>query len=164
MNFGSIIGFLVIMVISSLFNKDKNAKRPSAQPSRPEPSGRPNAKEPNAKQSKRKTFTGGLEDLFSELKGELDKTFGDTEKKQSDSNLSHNTMETNNVEVNKNAHKFMSSRLKDNSRQNRDSVYEDEIGKEEIGKEEISIEFDKKSIVQGIIMSEILQKPKSLKR
>ena len=39
------------------------------------------------------------------------------------------------------------------------SVYEGETGKEEG-----YIEFNKKSIVQAVIMSEILQKPKSLER
>ncbi|NMA04556.1 MAG: hypothetical protein GX925_07595, partial [Clostridiales bacterium] len=39
-----------------------------------------------------------------------------------------------------------------------DDVYEGEIGKEAY------IRFDRKSVVRGIIMSEILQKPKVLRR
>jgi len=147
------------MLISSLFNKDKNAKRPPAQPSRPTPPGRPVTKAPNSNQGRRRTFTGGLEDLFSELKGEFDKNFVDIEKKQSDPTYNQNAIDTSNVEVKKNVHKSMSSRLKDNSRPDIDGVSAGEIGREDI-----SIEFNNKSIVQGIIMSEILQKPKSLRR
>lgn len=34
----------------------------------------------------------------------------------------------------------------------------------EIGREKTALEFNRNSIIQGVIMSEILQKPKSLRR
>jgi len=42
--------------------------------------------------------------------------------------------------------------------------YKNSVYAGEIGKNETSIEFNRKSIIQGVIMSEILQKPKSLRR
>jgi len=159
MDFRSIIGFIAIMVISSLFNKDKKAVKPTIQPSKTTPSGRPAAKVPNSNKNRRTTFTGGLEDLFGELKGEFYKTFEDNGKKQSYSDSQQNTVNIDNVKTNQDVQKDSYNSFKDSSKLDRDSVYE-----REIGKEEIPIEFNRKSIIQGVIMSEILQKPKSLRR
>ena len=158
MDFGSIIGFLAIAFISSLFNKDKNAKKPQVQRSKTTTAGNPATKPPNVTKPRMPAFTGRLEDLFNDFRGEIDKTLRDNDKTQSYLAPNQDIANSDNIELKQKENKSMSSRLIDNS------MVRDSISDGEIGKEEILIEFDKKSIVQGIIMSEILQKPKSLRR
>jgi len=159
MDFGSIVGFLAILFISSLFNKAKNTANPPARPNRSPVPMRPTAKTSDANKNRRTTFTGSLEDLFSELKGEFEKNFGDTDKRQPEQYLQQDNTSENDSVLKQNPEKPSYRRLKDDTILDKSSVYA-----EEIGQEKISIEFDRKSIVQGIIMSEVLQKPKSLRR
>lgn len=157
MDFGAIIGFIAIAIISSLFNKDKKSIKPTVRPNRPISSETP-VKRVDPNQNRRKNFSGGLEDLFKEIKVEFDKTFRDTQKEQSYSSIQENIVKENSSEKG-NRGRLSKNTLRDDTKKAKNSVYEGEIGKEEI-----PIEFNRKSIIQGVIMSEILQKPKSLRR
>lgn len=158
MDFGSIIGFIAIIVISSLLNKDKKGTKPQVQPNKPNPAQRTVKEISNTGKTRGKTFSGGLEDLFSELKVEFDKNFGDTQKKQSSSTSQQNTINEDDLKR-ENVREVLNTTLKGDSKD-----YIGEIYSREIGKEEKSLEFNRKSIIQGIIMSEVLEKPKSLRR
>ncbi|QUH21051.1 hypothetical protein [Alkaliphilus sp. B6464] len=158
MDFGSIIGFIAIIFITSLFNKDKKVAKRQVQPNKPSPAQRTVKKASNTSETRRKTFSGGLEDLFNELKVEFDKNFGDTEKKQSSSTSQQNIINEDDLKR-ENEIETLNTTFKDGSKDYKGGIY----GKE-IGKEEIPIEFNRESIIQGVIMSEILQKPKSLRR
>ena len=158
MDFGSIIGFIAIIFISSLFNKDKKATKPQVQPNKPNPVQRDVKKVSNTSETRRKTVSGGLEDLFKELKVEFDKNFGDTEKRQSPSTSQQNIINEDDLKI-ENRIEALNTTFKDDSKDYKGDIYD-----KEIGKEEIPIEFNRKSIIQGVIMSEVLQKPKSLRR
>lgn len=158
MDIRTIIGFLVIVFISSLFNKNKNTAKPTTKSSEPMPSQIPKKKPSSHNETRTKSFSGGLEDLFKEIKAEYDKGFANIQKQEKyyppeeDITEKHIDKIDQRVQDSKNT-------LKNKVKKVKGSVYE-----REIGKEQVSIDFNKESVIQGIIMSEILQKPKSLRR
>ncbi len=156
MDFGAIIGFIVIVFISSLFNKNKNPAKPTTK-TRPMPSQIPEKKPSSQKENRTKKLSNGLEDLFKEIKVEYDKKIGDTQEGKKDLYPEQDSLSKYSAKTNQSI-KGSKYTLKNNIRKVKGSVYEGEIGKEE------SLNFSKESVVQGIIMSEILQKPKSLRR
>lgn len=164
MDFGAIISFIAIILISSLFNKDKKTAKTSrtsrtfTAPVHPNRSNLPNRTAKQDTNVNRKSLSGGLEDLFKELRTEFEKTFSDNESNQHTYTLEEEASSIK-MENNYEEKKTKVKNLKDTSEIYKNSVYAGEIGKNEI-----PIEFNRESIIQGVIMSEILQKPKSLRR
>ena len=165
MDFTSLLGFIVIAVISSLFNKkDNTTKRrkkanTTMRPKAPTTSGESVTSMSEKGNGRKRTFSGSLEDLFSELKLELDKNLNETKVKQSYYDPDQDVVTKDNIEVEREEKKDWHDNPMDDHKLNKDTVYHGEIGKNET-----PIEFNRKSIVQGVIMSEILKKPKSLRR
>ncbi|HZK58147.1 MAG TPA: hypothetical protein VFD17_07535 [Clostridia bacterium] len=158
MNFRTILTFIVIAFISSLLNKNKTSTKPTVKTDRSAPSESPPVdKTPNSVENRRKSFSKELEGLFEEIKIEFDRIHGGGQKEQVHSSVEGAAEEENSSGAKQKLHSSKEAPAKD-ARRIAGDVYEREIGKEAY------IGFDRKSILQGIIMSEILQKPKVLKR
>ncbi len=162
MSFRVILSFIVITFISYLFSKDKTPAKPTINTN--EPVSRdlqsPIDKIPDTDKNQKRGLSSGLEDLFKEIKTEFEKNLVEkkTEEKQSHSTIEQDAKKENNTEIGDKTHLSKRAFAKD-VKKVAGSVYEGEIGKEKI-----YIKFDKESIIKGIIMSEVLQKPKGLKR
>ena len=158
MNFRTILAFIIIAFISSLLNKNKTSAKPTVKTDRPEPPKPPSTDRiPGTTESKQRSFPGGLGELFEEIKAEFERTQRGIQKEQVQP-PEENTEKRNGATAKQRAHTPRDTSRRD-VKKVAGSVYEGEIGKEET-----HIRFDKKSILQGIIMSEVLQKPKSLER
>lgn len=166
MDFGSIVGFLMIAGISYLFNNAKNSSTENSKPNRTQTTTR---EENNTRKNTTTKMRTSLEDVFKDLSKEFNTNLGENSKKQPE-NTSKKVVNTEiKTDSYRNKKPIKSSENKKNSdskkglrfntKENTDSVYSGAIGEDEK-----LIEFNKKSIVQGVIMSEILQKPKSLRR
>lgn len=158
MDFRTILAFIAIAFISSLLNKNKTSTKPTVKTDRPEPL-KPQSvdRTPDTTETKRKGFTNGLEGLFEEIKAEFERAQKGVQKEQIHPPEEIAEGKTG-ARVKQKAHTPRDTSTKD-VKKVAGSVYEGEIGKEET-----YIRFNKKSILQGIIMSEVLQKPKSLER
>lgn len=155
MNFRTILAFIAIAFISSLLNKNKTSTKPTDKIDRPVPQKSPPVdKVPDITEGKRKGFSKELERLFEEIKTEFDKAHGGDQKEQAHSSIEKVTKEENDARTKQKSHFPKGVSIKD-PRKVAGSVYEGEIGKEEV-----YIKFNKKSVIQGIIMSEILQNRK----
>lgn len=159
MDFRTILTFIVIAFLSSLFNKNKTPTKPRVDTGKPTSQDSPSSgKASGPDENKRKKISGGLEELFKEMKSEFEKTLKEPqEKKQTHFPMEQDTKGEDNTVVERDS-RSLGGALKRDIRKAAGSVYEGEIGKEAY------IKFNRKSIIQGVIMSEILQKPKSLKR
>lgn len=162
MDFRTILAFVIIAFIGSLFNKNKTPAKPTVKTDEPvsrDPE--PLKKIPDIGKNKEKKFFGGFEDLFREVKLELDRALREAQKGQAP--LMEQAMEQGATEEEDTKIEQKIRPLKDTSARDIKkvvgSVYEGEIGREER-----YIKFDKKSVIRGVIMSEVLQKPKSLRR
>ncbi|MDI9475477.1 MAG: hypothetical protein ACOX0L_04360 [Natronincolaceae bacterium] len=154
MNFRTILAFIIIAFVSSLLNKNKTPTKPTTEANRPVPrEPLPVDRPSGTTENKRKGFSGGLEGLFEEIKAEFERAQRGIQKEQVHSPAEKTIKEENGAKVKQKTH------TSKDIRRVAGSVYEGEIGKEEI-----RVRFDKKSVLQGIIMSEVLQKPKSLER
>lgn len=162
MDIRAILAFIAIAFISSLFNKNKTGAKPSDTTNRSAP-GKPvsTGKTATTTQTRRKSLSSGLEDLFREMRTEFEKNFGGGQKGQAHSTIDNKTEKEKDVRTDQNIQKphISNNTTIEDSKRIAGTVYEGEIGKEAV-----NIEFNKKSIVQAVIMSEILQKPKSLRR
>lgn len=164
MDFGAIISFIAIILISSLFNKDKKTAKTSRTsrtfkaPVQPNRSNLPNGTAKQGPNVNRRSLSGGLEDLFKELRTEFDKTFSDNESNQHTYTLEE---EASSIKM---ENDYKEEDTKERKSKDTSEIYKNSVYAGEIGKNEVSIEFNRKSIIQGVIMSEILQKPKSLRR
>lgn len=173
MDFGSIIGFLMIAGISYLFNDNKNKSnqkstsnnrtstvKRSIERKSDEYSSSKRTDTRNTTTTKTKRYRNNLEDLFKELSGEFNRNFKETPQKDT-SVTSQNQMKRQIKSDSNEKEKLKSQKtdLKPDSEVVKNSVYDGEIGTNEN-----IVEFNEKSIIQGVIMSEILQKPKSLRR
>ncbi|WP_026476299.1 hypothetical protein [Alkaliphilus transvaalensis] len=175
MSFEAIIGFIVIAVISSLFNKSKEqntAKRNETQrndvPNRNEAPQRPASPQhpktaPKPQPRPKRTVTG-LEDMLRELQKNMRDTFEQYETKQEETITEISTTETVRTE-----NKPLKQESKGTVVKQREKVKQDEnipsvISGGEIGRMKVSkVKFNRQSVIQGIIMSEVLGKPKSLR-
>ncbi|MCK9268404.1 MAG: hypothetical protein M0P14_06820 [Alkaliphilus sp.] len=158
MDFRTILAFIIIAFISSLFNKNKTPTKPTVKTDEPVPrEPAPLRKVPDIGKNKDKKFFGGFEDLFKEVKLELDKALREAQKGQA-SLTEQGATEEDDTKIEQKIHPLKGTPARDIKRVT-GSVYEGEIGREER-----YIKFDKKSVVRGVIMSEVLQKPKSLRR
>lgn len=158
MDFRTILAFIIIAFISSLFNKNKTPTKPTVKTDESVPREPPPImKVPDIGKNKEKKFPGGFEDLFREVRLELDKAFREAQKEQT-SLTEQDAIEEDDTKTEQKIHPPKVTPARDIKRVT-GSVYEGEIGKEET-----YIKFDKKSVIQGVIMSEVLQKPKSLRR
>lgn len=146
MSWESILGFLFFIVISSLFNKgkDKNTKRQR------------NVQTKNTT-SKRKTM---LEDVLKEFKSDIDTIFGDDKQKSENVQKPSRSESTRTDSQKKTIAPKVREDVKAELAYVKDSVYSGEIGS---GEGSYKIHFDRKSVIQGIIMAEILDKPISLR-
>lgn len=173
MDFGSIIGFLIIAGISYVFNDNKNKSnrkstsnnktstvKRSVERKSDEYSSSKRIDTRNTTTTKTKGYRNNLEDLFKELSGEFNRNFKETPKKDTPV-TSQDQMKTEIKSDSNKKEKLKSPNtdLKPNSEIVKNSVYDGEIGNNEN-----IVEFNERSIIQGVIMSEILQKPKSLRR
>ena len=168
MGFETIIGIVVVILSVVLTSKDKKnqktRQRKNWQTSTTTSSQPMKRQENNPRKG---AFGGSLEDLFKELRTEFEKNYGVAKKEEVESTTGQDVSRTSNMEVNReervlykaNSYLGDSSTLDRNSVDSKGTVYD-----KEIGKNEKEFELDKKGILQGIIMSEVLQKPKSLRR
>ncbi len=159
MDFIAILSFVVIALISYLFSKDRIPSGSATDTDVPaSPESRPAKKVPGTGRNKKRGFSGEFGELFEEIKMEFDRTFEKVEKKQADPYVEE---DVGRGDIAKTKQKTPPPKkvLEKDVKKVAGGVYEGEIGKSET-----YISFDKKSVIKGIIMSEILQKPKSLKR
>ncbi len=159
MDFRTILAFVIIAFIGSLFNKNKTPAKPTVKTDEPvsrDPE--PLKKIPDIGKNKEKKFFGGFEDLFREVKLELDRALREAQKGQTPPTMEQGATEEEDTKIEQKIRPLKDTSARD-IKKVVGSVYEGEIGREER-----YIKFDKKSVIRGVIMSEVLQKPKSLRR
>lgn len=164
MGLESIIGFIIIAVVSSLFNKENTARK--RQAGRGQTTTTPDTYRPTTVtktsatgMDSRRNFTGSLGDIFNDIKAEIDKNFGEESRTQSPMSPQPQTPIEGKVVKDNRRLGNPNNSVKETTKKYESTVYDGEIGSNEI-----LLEFNEKSIIQGIIMSEVLQKPKSLRR
>ncbi len=146
---GNILTIVIIALLSSLFNKDKKVKQSKKRPEKPvQPAPRQN-----------------LQDLLREISSDINEVFG---------NKSFENKKTDFQEIQVPEHKEAGMYNKEEgieslkiARPPREkAILENVIVKDEIRDEigDLDLSFDKKSLIQGIIMSELLGRPKALRR
>lgn len=163
MGFETIIS-IVVIIISVVFSS-KEKKNQKASQGRNWQSNTTTTPRPVKRQEnnlRKSAFGGSLEDLFKELRTEFEKNYGGVKKEVVEPTIQQNLPSTSNIEMNRDERTLYkpnnyNSTLDNSSVDSKGTVYDKEIGRNEI-------EFDKKAILQGIVMSEVLQKPKSLRR
>jgi len=172
MNWGSILVFLAIGIISSIFNKSKEQQRRGKSTqvrgatTKPQPS--------TTQQAKPRRTSGGLEDMLREFQRDINTVFGDLQP----SNNSNEEKPIKNIEpvetelevyeenyetvaeANYTTEDYTTEDYTAKVPEIKGKVYENEIGAES----KPSLSFNNKSLVEGIIMAEVLGKPKSLQR
>jgi len=194
MSWESILGFIAIAVISSLFNKGKNQttqrrtsndprslnpSRPMETPSnntpRPSMERRTTVQRPAVNRTtvqtnkpvsqqtpKRQSPTGGLEEMIRELQKNMGDVFNQSTAREEVQQ--GNDTKAVEKEVIEETNRNITSPVEVEAASKKSTVVspilKNEIGRENIGK----VKFDRRSILQGVIMSEVLDKPKSLKR
>ncbi|AOY77557.1 hypothetical protein [Clostridium formicaceticum] len=158
----SIIIFIIFAIISSLFGKNKKNNKP------------PVPRETNG-ESETPTINhkGRLGELFKELKGDFETVFKEntasTEMAEEEpvyetpyeyENYYEEDMQDKDLKTKQVLEQRQPMRETRESLQEK-TIYENEIQEKPVNQ---GISFDEKALLQGIIMSEILGKPKALKR
>lgn len=171
MNWGSILVFIVIALVSSIFNKNKEQQRRArnSQDSNPGPppavgqSHQPVVK--TSQQPKPRSGPMGLEDMLKEFQRDISTVFGSP---QPTAETPVETIKPTEVELER--YQEDDSTLKETTYTTEDdvarepeavgSIYEKEIGR----RPEPSFSFNKNSLMNSVVMAEILGKPKSLQK
>lgn len=162
----------MIAIVSSFFKKDKNQKKTS----------RPQRPAPGLEKPKGEVYRGRLGDLVKELKTDFGDVFNekstpeemeeDTKKYADEApdheiNYEYRGYEQEHpyqqpADSNNKKESYSANRAKAPKKQvHAATVYDNEIGDDTAG---YDITFDKKTLLQGIIMSEVLGKPKALRK
>lgn len=165
MDFRAVLAFIGIAFISSLFNKNRAGSKPvedTRQPieNRPMPPSQApvTPRKPSMDQEEKRGLPRGLDDLFREMKREFKKHYLGDEKEGPSPPVEEAREPKRDMGTGQGGQPASIPPIRA-SKKIRPTVYEGEIGKEEI-----DIDFNKRSLIQGVIMAEILQKPKALRR
>ncbi|MCC5910340.1 MAG: hypothetical protein JJT76_07880 [Clostridiaceae bacterium] len=167
----SIIIFVIFAIVSSLFSKDKKGKGPTKRTPPQHPS---QTQQPPRLQKTTTRNAGRFGDLLKDLKGDFEEVFKEGQQTQQQQQQTQQTpsthqqyneyenqygyVEEEHIEKTYETDKPKTQEKKDTVK---GSIYEGEIGGEmHPGK----LSFDQQSLVKGIIMAEVLGKPKSMKR
>ncbi|KAB3533257.1 hypothetical protein [Alkaliphilus serpentinus] len=168
MNWGSILVFIAIGIISSIMNKSKEQQRRARSSQGNNTAPRPQVKpQPTMQQAKPKRAPGGLEDLLKEFQRDISTVFGELQQdnKPKDKQVIR-TIESKEMELRRSkeedktleATKYTIEDPVASEPESISSIYKNEIGR----KGKTPLNLNKKSIMNGIIMAEVLGKPKAL--
>ncbi|MBM7614650.1 hypothetical protein [Alkaliphilus hydrothermalis] len=177
MSWESIIGFIAIALISSIFNKGKNQTtqrrtsndRRSPNPSRPMEAPNNNSSRPTvggdrpvSQQSPKKSSkTVGLEEMIRELQKNMGDVFNQsTAREEIQQEKATKAVEEEKIKKRIKDVKSLKEVVSVSNQSTVSPILENEIGRGNVGK----VKFNRHSILQGLIMSEVLEKPKSLRR
>ncbi|ABR49176.1 hypothetical protein Amet_3036 [Alkaliphilus metalliredigens QYMF] len=173
MSFEAILGFIAIAVISSFFNKSKEAKTrrtgPSQGQSRPNTRPAQSKPQPATRQGQRRPSTGptgGLGDLFRDFQKDLNEVFGEATRTGGTARKSQQYSQMEEESPEKQPEIVEKSKILKTERTvktKKSDTRKDVIQAGEISAQDL-ISIDQKSILQGVIMSEVLGKPKAKQR
>ena len=176
MNFQSIIGFIFFIIITSLFNKGKQQQgqnRRRTQPMHRDPS--TSTATPRYQQNSKPSGGNRLEDMLREMKSDVRGVFGELQGHNTPKAPLKEAVIEEPVEDHRETwdgeyyyHEETEEVEESKALTNKSDMTtydEDEGSFEEEGppKKRNSLKLTQNSLVQGIIMSEILDKPKSLR-
>ncbi|AKL95793.1 hypothetical protein CACET_c23470 [Clostridium aceticum] len=147
----SIIIFVIFAVITSIFGNNKKANKSST---------------PQKNDTTRQHNRGRLGELLQELKGDFDQVFKEQPSTpEEDIPYEYVDYDQQHIEDSVLETKYTLEESKPNkeyrNKPKQKNIYEDEIQESPLNHE---ISFDEETLLQGIIMSEILGKPKALRR
>ncbi|KAB3535350.1 hypothetical protein F8154_06690 [Alkaliphilus pronyensis] len=169
MNFESIIIFVIIGILSSIFNKSKQQQR--RKPRQQQNTRLNPTKEPTRSNSTTVKKHLGLEDMLKDLHKDINTVFGEYKDTQEAKKTvkAKKTKVVNEARIQPELETYEEDTrsLKETKYTVEDSVANppNEIGsvyEKEIGDPQIDLSLNESSLVKGIIMSEILGKPKSM--
>ncbi|SCX94048.1 hypothetical protein [Alkaliphilus peptidifermentans] len=166
MNWGSIVAFIVIAILSSVFNKNKQPRQREERTHQPINNPERQAQPSRTTVQKTAKKSTGLEDMLKEFQKDISTVFGEYQQQDEPNEAIDNTVQ---AEISRQeeeietleATKYTTEDSVAKPPLKTGSIYKKEI---EYKNQDITLSFSQSSLVEGIIMSEILGKPKSMQK
>ncbi len=170
MRWESIIGFIFIALISSFFNKDKNKTTTRSPEDEARPHGDLTASQtkPTSQQSrtikrqepKNRRTTAGLDEMLRELNHDINDVFNQKKSKKPKPVESYPANKEDVAKIKQESPDVVRRKVSSYQEKNQSPIYKDEKKKTP---SICGLDMDRKAVIQGIIMSEVLGKPKSMR-